>query len=252
MKELVVQLIYWKKFKYKKLIRRCMKVSIFSKAAAIFFYSLVIMTPICNAQLTPQEGLLNLKTGNKEFASNAVFTKQRQALIQEQNPSYVVLSCSDSRTTPEYIFNQPLGNVFSVRTAGHVIDNVAIDTIEYAITHFDVVNLIVMGHQNCGAVDGALKKLKEDKGKILNDYDDKDNYENAVLRPIEKAIIEHEIDIHAHDALEKSTIANVRYVSDELQKRSLIIHNAIKNNKINLIGSVYSLQTGKVDFSIIK
>lgn len=212
------------------------------------FFILIFLINIINAKLTPNEGLINLKLENEKFINNPIFKKQRKGIVEKQNPSYVILSCSDSRATPEYIFNQPMGNMFTVRTAGQVIDNVVIDTIEFAVKNYDVVNLVVMGHQNCGAVEGAIKRLKENKGKVKILKNLKSGYIDAVLIPIERAIVAAKIDIHAPDALEKSILANINFILDQLKKRSTVIAQAIKNKKISLLGSVYSLKTGKVKF----
>lgn len=213
----------------------------------IFFLFLINFSNILNSKLIPEKGLENLKLENNKFVNDPVFKEQRKSIVKKQNPSYLILSCSDSRVTPEYIFGQPLGNMFTVRTAGQVIDEVVIDTIEFAIKNYDVVNLIVMGHQNCGAVSGALNRLKENNGKIKIPKDKRSNLD-AVLIPIERAILEAKVNIYAKDALEKSTTANVNYISKQLKNRSLIIRKAIKNKKIILLGSVYSLETGIVNF----
>lgn len=214
----------------------------------ILFLILISVFNGVNAELTPLEGLNNLKLENEKFVNNPIFLKQRKGLVEKQNPSYVILSCSDSRVIPEHIFGQPIGNMFTVRTAGQVIDDVVIDTIEFAINNYDVVNLVVMGHQNCGAVSGALKRLKDNNGKIKMPKAHKGNDLDAVLIPIERAIVEGKVDIYAPDALEKATIANVNYISEQLKKRSSVIRKAIKNKQISLLDSVYSLETGKVKF----
>lgn len=224
-----------------------MKVINFNKNYIVFLFLICVFNAI-NTKLTPTQGLKNLKLENENFINNPVFKKQRKGLVEKQNPSYVILSCSDSRATPEYIFNQPLGNMFTVRTAGQVIDNVVIDTIEFAVKNYDVVNLVVMGHQNCGAVDGALKRLKDNNGKVKIPKAKKGSFIDAVLVPIERAIVAAKINIYAPDALEKATIANVKYIAKQLKKRSSVIAKAIKNKKISLFRAVYSLETGKVEF----
>jgi len=224
-----------------------MKIFNFNNKYLVFLISINLFN-IINSELTPGQGVKNLKQANEKFVNNPIFQKQRQGLVKGQNPPYVILSCSDSRATPEYIFEQPLGNMFTVRTAGQVIDDVVIDTIVFAVKSYDVVNLVVMGHQNCGAVEGALGRLRKNNGKIVIPPGHKRGYVDAVLIPIERAIVASKVDIHAPDALEKSTIANVNYIAEQLKRRSSIIRDAIKNKKITLVGSVYSLQTGKVKF----
>ena len=185
-----------------------------------------------------------LLESNNKFVDNKHFSKERIKLVKSQNPCCIILSCSDSRVPPEIIFQQGLGKVFTVRVAGEVADNVVVDTIEYAINHFDSTIIVVMGHAECGAVIGALKQLKENNGNIPTEVET--DHINAVLIPIEKAIIAANIDIYAPDAVSLSVKANVRYVAEQLMQKSPVITESINSGKIKLIGAEYSLATGKV------
>ena len=193
---------------------------------------------------SPSQEWHTLKVGNKKFANNPEFKKQRAPLVASQNPPCVVLSCSDSRVPPELVFDQGLGKLFVVRVAGQVVDDIVVDSIEYAVGHFDVKTIVVLGHTNCGAVIGALKHLKKNKGKIDPNGP---GHLNAVLIPIEKAIVKAHINIYAHDALKKSIHANIRYAAKQLLKNSPAITAALKSGKINIVGGEYSLKTGKVN-----
>lgn len=184
----------------------------------------------------------SLAAGNRKFAQNRDFAKIREKFINGQNPPCIILSCSDSRVPPEIIFNQNIGSLFTVRTAGCVVDDVVVDTIEYALKHFDVSVIVVLGHSDCGAVKGAIKHLKQNQNKI----DTPHGYLYAVLNPIETAILESKIDLFAQDALEKATRANIFYIASQLKKRSTIVQEGIRNGKIKIIGAEYHLKTGLV------
>ncbi|MDF7640060.1 carbonic anhydrase [Bifidobacterium sp. ESL0784] len=102
--------------------------------------------------------------GNSRFASGQAEhpwqdSETRESLIDEQHPDAAVLSCSDSRVPPEIIFDQGLGDMFTVRTAGQTLDDAVIASLEYAVTHLGVSVLVVLGHEHCGAVASAVAEL---------------------------------------------------------------------------------------------
>lgn len=195
-----------------------------------------------NTQVDFKESWSVLKKGNFKFVDNRKYAKERAKLTKGQNPPYIVLSCSDSRAPPDIIFQQGLGELFTTRVAGQVADSVVIDSIEYAVTHYDIALIVVMGHTDCGAVIGALKHLQENDGRI----DVEIGHLNAVLIPIERAIVEAGIDIYAPDALKKSIRANILYVANQLLLKSEPIREAVECGRVNIVGSEYNLKTGKV------
>lgn len=116
-----------------------------------------------------------------------------------------------------------------------------VDSIEFAVATWDVTTVIVMGHEDCGAVEGALERLIINGGVV-----DPDNgFLYSVLIPIEKAIVAAGIDIYGPNALDESIRANVAYAANQLISRSTVISNAIQNGQIIVVGSIYSLSTGK-------
>lgn len=182
-----------------------------------------------------------LQKSNRTFIKNPKYIKQRNKTARGQNPTFVVLSCSDSRTPPELIFNQRLGRIFCPRVAGNTAGDQVIDSIAFAVHTWDVTTVVVMGHERCGAVIGALERLRLNGGVI----DRENGILNAVLIPVEKAIVAAGIDIYGPNALEESTVANVVYVTNQLITKSKIISEALRNGQIIIVGSVYSLETGK-------
>lgn len=198
---------------------------------------------------TPTAAWQSLKTENIKFVKNKKLSKQRVQFVDVQKPTYIVLGCSDSRVPPELIFNQTFGSFFVVRTAGHVVDNLVIDSIEYAVSHFSPSVIVVLGHTNCGAVTGALKHLKNNNGVV----DVPCNHLCAVLIPIEQTILQAKINRDEPNALALAIQANVRSAADKLMANSSIIKNAVNNNTLIVVGAEYSLQTGEVtELFIIK
>jgi carbonic anhydrase len=213
-----------------------MKINFFS-AIGLFLTSL--STTLFSApNLTDWQAL---QQANQQFVNNPTYIQQRADTAAGQNPTYVVLSCADSRTPPEIIFNQGLGRIFSPRVAGNTAGDQVIDSIGFAVHTWDVTTLVVMGHENCGAVVGALDLLRENNGKIRRPH----GIFDAVLFPIEKAIVKAGIDIYASDALEQSINANVEYAAKQLIKKSPIIAKALKNGQIVIVGAVYGLSSGE-------
>lgn len=192
--------------------------------------------------VSPMKNWNSLLKSNEKFVKNNSFAKQRAPLKKGQNPSIIILSCADSRVTPELIFNQKLGSLFVVRVAGQVVDDVVVDSIEFAVANFNPEMIVVLGHSDCGAVAGALKHLRESNGII----DRSRGHLNAVLIPIETAITKANVNLQDAEAFEKSIQANIHYVMDQLVARSNTIAAAIRTGQLMVIGAEYCLNTGKV------
>ena len=112
---------------------------------------------------------MDLKNGNQEFLNklntNKELKDKRDALVKGQHPEVLVITCSDSRVVPEIIFNCSLGDIFVIRTAGNVINEGELATVEYAIEHLKVKRIVVLGHTHCGAVHATMKN---EKGQYLD------------------------------------------------------------------------------------
>ena len=112
---------------------------------------------------------MDLKEGNKNFINkinNDINLKnKRDGLIKGQHPEVLVITCSDSRVVPEFIFNASLGDIFVIRTAGNVINEGELATVEYAIEHLKVKRIIVLGHTHCGAIHATIKG---EKGRYMD------------------------------------------------------------------------------------
>ena len=111
--------------------------------------------------VSPDEALNRLKAGNDRFARSKVsagkpVAARRIATAKAQHPFAIIVACADSRTSPEIVFDQNIGDLFVVRTAGNLVDDFALGSIEYAVEHLGSRLIVVLGHERCGAVQAAL------------------------------------------------------------------------------------------------
>src|SRR5215470_6952241 len=163
-----------------------------------------------SAGVEPDKALSRLLEGNRRFSAGKssqpagpVLIERRQALADNQNPFAVILGCSDSRVPPELVFDMTLGDLFVVRTAGEVVDTVALGSIEFAIERLGTRLIVVLGHQSCGAVSAAVSAPAED-GYIPN-----------VLRAIQPAV--EKAKSQSGDSIENGVRANARNIAERLK-----------------------------------
>jgi carbonic anhydrase len=149
-----------------------------------------------------------------------------------QKPFVIVVGCSDSRVGPEVVFDQGLGDLFVVRTAGNVVDDVALGSIEYAAEHFGVPVIFVLGHTRCGAVAAAVAG-GEAPGHV-----------GSIVEKIKPAV---EVTKGKEgDAVDNAVRANVRNVVSQLRGSGPILSGLVKSGKLRVVGGCYDLDTGKV------
>jgi carbonic anhydrase len=185
--------------------------------------------------------LERLIEGNNRYVSSTTvchedWTAKRTALIENQKPYAVIVTCSDSRVPPEIVFDQTLGDLFIVRVAGNVVDDFAIGSIEYGVNVLGADLVLVLGHSNCGAVDAALKGMKFD------------NHIQEIINEMQPAIAATKG--QTENLLEKTIKANVKVVVDELRTSKPLLTKLAKEGKLTVIGGYYDLATGKVEFLV--
>src|SRR6187399_3396419 len=190
--------------------------------------------------LTPQLAFEVLKDGNKRFINNLKVNRNLLQLLDEiqdgQYPFAVILSCMDSRTSVELIFDQGLGDLFSIRVAGNIVNNDILASIEYAVKYVGSKVLMVLGHTECGAIKSAKAGVKDGHITALLDR----------IRPsIDKAMLKEE-DVHIFN--DNAAYANVENSLEEILTRSEIVNELFKKGEIGMIGGVYNIETGQVDF----
>lgn len=194
----------------------------------------------------PKVALGWLKNGNTRFLKgyfrkDGAAKKDVQRLAKGQNPHSVILSCSDSRVPPEVVFDQKLGELFTVRTAGETLSATAIASIEYAIKHLGSRLIVVMGHSNCGAVKAAAATLGGGDAGSEN--------LNQLVADIHPRIRET---LRGKSAPSKNFEvegwANAKGVAQDLSTRSPIIAQAISTGRVKVVSALYHLDAGLVDF----
>jgi carbonic anhydrase len=206
--------------------------------------------------LSPDAALERLLAGNARYAGNTPARPHQDALRRaevatSQNPFAVVVGCSDSRVPVEVIYDVGVGDLFVVRTAGNLIEDVCIASVEYAIAVLDVPLAVIMGHRRCGAVTSAVAAtLEEEKGNIVPVELDLDpsrprSYVDGLVTKIRPAV---DRVLHAPgDLIDNAVRSNVELMVRRLYKRSVIVHDAVSTGKVKVVGAVYDLDTGLVN-----
>lgn len=197
-------------------------------------------------KMTPREALDILVEGNKRFMNDREEDKDFKSLIQitkdKQHPFASFLSCSDSRAPVELLFDQALGDVFSVRLAGNIASDKAIGSLEFASKYLDSKLIVVMGHTSCGAVKAACDNFMDGHiGEIINLIKPSIRHEKTVTDPSQR-------NAKNADFVEKICALNVKYQIDTIVRCSDIVDDMLESKQIGIIGAVYNIANGKVDF----
>lgn len=187
--------------------------------------------------VTAETALAELKSGNEHHARHAYShpheTPDRQReLVKGQHPHAIILSCSDSRVPPEIVFDQGLGDLFTIRVAGNVADAAVIGSIEYAAEHLHSPLVVVMGHESCGAVTAATEAGPA-TGHLPSIVD-------AIHPAVEKARSA------PGDLLANAVRLNVEMVVSALRASTPVLSEMVHSGHLRVVGAVYSLETGRV------
>lgn len=181
----------------------------------------------------------SLMAGNKRFVAGKpqarALAALRHKLVAGQSPKAIILSCSDSRVGPELIFDQSLGDIFVVRTAGNVADPVALGSIEYAVEHLHSPLLVVLGHQKCGAVSAACSGEKMPSSNL-----------EAIVDKINPAVTRAKTHAKVDDLLESAIKENVHQSAHDLLANSEILRLAAESGELSVVEAEYELDSGKV------
>ncbi len=184
------------------------------------------------------EALTRLVEGNKRFVEMKLTHPDQDAgcrttLAKGQQPFAVILGCSDSRVPPEVIFDQGLGNLFVVRVAGNVADDIGIASMEYAVEHLGSRLIVVLGHERCGAVTAAVKG-----GELPGHL--------PVLITALKPAVDKSKNA-AGDVVDAAIIANVELTAAHLRESKPILAEMVEKGEIKIVGGRYDLDTGAVE-----
>jgi carbonic anhydrase len=199
-------------------------------------------------KITPSEALNLLIEGNQRFINNVKrqhdMLSVRDEIKDKQHPFASILGCSDSRTTVELIFDQNLGDLFSVRLAGNIASKEAIGSLEFSCTQLGSKVIVVMGHSNCGAIKAACDKYEGGNiGEIIK-----------LIKPAvetEKSITNKDHRDSKNELfVEKVCFLNVQRQIEAILEHSPIINQMVKDKKIGIVGGVYSLSSGLFEIDI--
>jgi carbonic anhydrase len=196
------------------------------------------------AALTPAQVLESLQQGNERFASGKAKPRDmrhdQEVTAAGQFPHAVILSCIDSRAPAEFIFDQGLGNLFNARIAGNVANNDIVGSMEFACAAAGAKLVVVMGHTHCGAVMGACDHVQ--MGNLTGLLDR--------IQPAVQAV--HDVPGERNSTNEKFveavTEANVRLTVARIRELSPILRDLESAGKIQIVGCIYNLETGRVQF----
>ena len=194
--------------------------------------------------ITPLTAIELLKKGNERFVNNLKMNRNLLQQVNEtsdgQHPFAVILSCIDSRTSAELIFDQGLGDIFSVRIAGNIQNVDILGSIEFSCKVAGAKVVVVLGHTKCGAVKGACDQVK--MGNLT-----------TLLEKLQPAIdgettVTSDRNSNNTEFVEKVASLNVRITKKQILKNSSILKEMIEKGEIALVGGMYDVETGLVDF----
>lgn len=202
------------------------------------------LTKELQAAITPQMALGLLREGNKRFINNLKINRNLLQQVNEtsegQYPFATILSCIDSRTSAELIFDQGLGDIFSVRIAGNILNEDILGSMEFACKVAGSKIIVVLGHTKCGAVKGACDHVE--MGNLT-----------GLLSKIRPAIDDEQTTTENRNSMnlefvEKVAVINVKRTVKSIMERSPIIKEMVEQDKIGIVGGSLNVATGKVTF----
>ncbi len=196
------------------------------------------------AQMTPRKALQFLQEGNNRFINNL---KANRNLLEQVNetrdgqwPFATILSCIDSRTSAELIFDQGLGDVFSVRIAGNIVNTDILGSMEFACKVAGSKLIVVLGHSKCGAVKGACDHVE--MGNLTE-----------LLSKIQPAVYEEKVTVAERTSKNNEFVENVAEINvkrsvKNIIERSFVLEQMLENGQIGIVGAMHDIETGVVTF----
>jgi carbonic anhydrase len=200
----------------------------------------VAAEPAGTPSVPADQGLQRLIDGNKRFVAGNLtslgnLAQDRAQQVSGQSPFAVIVCCSDSRVPPEIVFDQTLGQLFVIRTAGQAIDEAARSSIVYGVDHLKAPLLVVLGHTGCGAVEAALAALQ---GKPIPGY----AYRFAeAIGPAVQSVLNQ-----PGDQLDNAVRANIKLGVDQMKTAEPVLAQAVRSGQLTVAGAYYDLASGAV------
>jgi carbonic anhydrase len=194
------------------------------------------MSSINFSRVSAEAALARLLEGNRRFAAGAVTHPhqdwvRRRELLAAQRPYAAILTCADSRVAPELVFDQGFGDVFVVRNGGNIADEIAAETLEFAVGTWAIPLIVVMGHQNCGAVAGTLAGIEAglEPGRLFGE--------------IQRAI--GAVADAQGDRMRSAVVANANYTVAKLRARPYFAE-LVTRGELRILAAYYSIDSGTV------
>jgi carbonic anhydrase len=184
--------------------------------------------------MTPDQALASLMEGNQRFSKDKSLhldrtSERRQELLSKQSPSAIILGCSDSRVAPEIVFDQGIGDLFIVRVAGNVVGPLEQDSIEYSALYLNSSIIMVLGHENCGAINAVISGNTKDIESVAE-----------LIQPAADATVNQK------NRLENTIKTNAHMMAEQL-RNSPVLKALIDKKKLNVVEAYYNFHTGKVE-----
>jgi len=216
----------------------------FLAAAAVPGGGALAADPVPKTSLSPDEALSRMKEGNDQFRMEATYRaaqgrERRIELARGQAPFCVLVGCSDSRVPPELLFGRGLGELFIVRNAGNTVDTGAMGSIEYGVGVLGCPLIVVLGHENCGAVAAAVEVVQRNAtfpGVI-----------GEMIQPIIPSVLSARRP-SGEIVLDDAVTANARRVATRIKSQSPIAQEAVRANRLKIVAARYDLDDGDVDW----
>lgn len=193
------------------------------------------------SKIAADEALDRLLEGNRRFAANRAIgpnrsESRRLEITKGQQPFAIILGCVDSRVPPELIFDQGLGDLFVIRSAGQVIDHAVLGSIEFGVIELGVPLIMVLGHSRCGAVTASVESIEKNlsgEGSI-----------GVLIEAIKPAV--HHAHGNGQSLIDEAAKINVKKEMERLNQ-SLVISSKLNKSELKIVGAFYHLDTGKVE-----
>jgi len=193
----------------------------------------------------PHETLEKLKEGNHRFVENKlhshnfVKTRRIETTVSGQDPFAAILTCSDARIPPNFIFDQGIGDLFIVRVAGNVCDSLVLAPLEFAVKHTNCALIVVLGHRHCGAVTSAVEETPTSP-----------NIEDLLLRlrPAMDKVMRENKDMPHDELVNQIAKANAILTREKILRSSPTLKEAVENKKLEALAAYYNIETGVVEW----
>lgn len=206
---------------------------------------MITQTAESQSDLLPEEIISILKEGNKRFVNRRLVDRDLMEQVMKtssgQFPFAVVISCIDSRVPPEIIFDQGIGDIFSIRVAGNVINKDVLGSVEFACKIAGVKLIVVMGHTSCGAVKGACNEVE--LGNLTGLL--------KKIKPAVESVSARKVEMDKSHFVDKVAYENVQISLNTIINDSPIINEMIENNEVKCAKGMYSVETGEVELNLL-